>query len=156
MPTDKKQTDIAILRALQKDARQSNEAIGEQVKKDGSVVSRRIAELVKARAITGIHAAIDPQKVGLVTTIYKLVRLTDHKLTVTSAFEREIDTWPNVVEWARLEGSWDYLLKFLVRDTPQHDKLHNALLRLPMIQQVRGMRAHGQPRTKAIPLDDLA
>lgn len=156
MATDKKQTDIAILRALQKDARQSNEAIGEQVKKDGSVVSRRIAELVKARAITGIHAAIDPQKVGLVTTIYKLVRLTDHKLTVTSAFEREIDTWPNVVEWARLEGSWDYLLKFLVRDTPQHDKLHNALLRLPMIQQVRGMRAHGQPRTKAIPLDDLA
>jgi DNA-binding Lrp family transcriptional regulator len=156
MATDKKQTDIAILRALQKDARQSNEAIGEQVKKDGSVVSRRIAELVKARAITGIHAAIDPQKVGLVTTIYKLVRLTDHKLTVTSAFEREIDTWPNVVEWARLEGSWDYLLKFLVRDTPQHDKLHNALLQLPMIQQVRGMRAHGQPRTKAIPLDDLA
>jgi len=154
--TDKKQTDIAILRALQKDARQSNEAIGEQVKKDGSVVSRRIAELVKARAITGIHAAIDPQKVGLVTTIYKLVRLTDHKLTVTSAFEREIDTWPNVVEWARLEGSWDYLLKFLVRDTLQHDKLHNALLQLPMIQQVRGMRAHGQPRTKAIPLDDLA
>ncbi len=156
MATDKKQTDIAILRALQKDARQSNEAIGEQVKKDGSVVSRRIAELVKARAITGIHAAIDPQKVGLVTTIYKLVRLTDHKLTVTSAFEREIDTWPNVVEWARLEGSWDYLLKFLVRDTLQHDKLHNALLQLPMIQQVRGMRAHGQPRTKAIPLDDLA
>jgi DNA-binding Lrp family transcriptional regulator len=155
MATDKKATDIAILRALQKDARQSNEAIGEQVGKDGSVVSRRIAELVKARAITGIHAAIDPQKVGLVTTIYKLVRLTDHKLTVTSAFEREIDTWPNVIEWARLEGSWDYLLKFLVRDTVQHDRLHNALLQLPMIQQVRGMRAHGQPRSKAIPLDDL-
>lgn len=152
---DLDETDIALLRVLQADAQLSNEEIGKRIHKSHSVVSRRIGELMKSKVITGTRAVIDPDKVGLVTTIYKLVRLSDHKLEVTGAFEREIDTWPNVIEWSRLEGDWDYMLKFLVRDTPQHDRLHNALLRLPMILQVRGMRVHGHPRTKPLPLDGL-
>ena len=149
-------TDMAILRALQKDARQSNEEVGRGagVKRDGSVVSRRVAELVKARIITGMHAAIDPAKLGLVTTVYTLVTLKAHTPDLTDPFERELEAMPNVIEWSRISGSWDYLVKFLVKDTPQHDRLHAQLLRLPMVSRLRGMHGKGQPFVKPVPLEN--
>lgn len=147
-------TDLGILRALQKDASQSNDAIGQQVSRDGSVVSRRVAELTKAKVITGIHAALDPTKLGLVTTVYTLVSLKAHGLDLTDAFEAEINAMPNVVEWSRINGSWDYLLKFQVKDTPTHDRLHNRLLSLPMVSRLRGMHVIDQPFVKPLPLDD--
>lgn len=148
-------TDMAILRALQKDARQSNEEVGRGagVKRDGSVVSRRVAELVKAKIITGMHAAIDPAKLGLVTTVYTLVTLKAHTPDLTDPFERELEAMPNVIEWSRISGSWDYLVKFLVKDTPQHDRLHAQLLRLPMVSRLRGMHVKGQPFVKPVPLE---
>lgn len=155
MAKDKRETDLAILRALQKDARQSNEAIGELVSKDASVVSRRIGELTKAKVITGIHAAIDPAKVGLTITSYKLVKLDDHRPPATDAFESAIAAMPEIIECARLEGSWDYLLKIQATDQRHHDKVHHALLALGMVTLARGMRAVGQPFTKPLPLDGL-
>lgn len=156
MAKDKRETDLAILRALQKDARQSNEAIGELVNKDASVVSRRIGELTKAKVITGIHAAIDPAKVGLTITTYKLVKLDSHRPAATDAFESAIAAMPAIVEWARLEASWDYLLKIQATDQAQHDRVHHALLALEMVTLARGMRAVGQPFTKPLPLDGFA
>jgi DNA-binding Lrp family transcriptional regulator len=150
--TELSKTNLAILRLLQGDARLTNEEVGNQVGRDSSVVSRRVTELEKAKVIVGYHAVIAPEKIGLLTTIYKLVQLVDHRPEVTDAFEREIDAMPNVVEWAQIEGSWDYLVKFLVEDTPQHDRLHLALRALPVVKLVRGMRVQGKTRMKPIPI----
>lgn len=149
-------TDLEILRLLQADAKLTNEEIGQQVRRDASVVSRRIGELRKAKVITGMHAAIDPNKLGLVTTVFTLVSLKAHGLDLTDAFERELAAMANVVEWSRINGSWDYLLKFQVRDTPTHDRLHNRLLSLPMVSRLRGMHVIDQPFVKPLPLDGLA
>ena len=145
-------TDIAILRALQADCYRSNEAIGEAVDKSGSAVSRRIAELQKAQVITGLHAAIDPEKIGLKTTVYTLVALKSHGGGAVADFASVIDAWPNVVEWSRTSGSWDFLLKFLVRDTQHHDELHNKLLAMPEVSRLRGMHVIGSSRIKPVPL----
>lgn len=145
-------TDMAILRALQKDARQSHEAIGAQIGRDGSVVSRRVAELVKTKVITGVHAAIDPIKVGLEIAAYKLVSLKGHGTDVTGAFEGAIETMPNVVEWARLGGDWDYLLKLICRDKAEHDQVHHRILSLPTVHRVQLLTVYDMPRTKLPPI----
>lgn len=145
--------DFDILRELQGNAWLSNEVIGERVKKSASVVSRRVGELQKAGVITGVHAAIDAQKVGLVTTVFTLVLLKSHGDGLTDNFEREVAALPNVVEVARIGGSWDFLLKFAVRDTPQYDLLHNKLLALPMVSRVRGMHVIGKPQARPLPLE---
>ena len=145
-------TDLEILRTLQADCYRSNEAIGETVNKSGSAVSRRIGELQKAKVITGLHAAIDPDKIGLKTTVFTLVSLKQHGDGTTANFAAVIDTWPNVIECARTSGSWDFLLKFLVRDTRHHDELHNKLLAMPEVSRVRGMHVIGSPKTKPVPI----
>lgn len=145
--------DLEILRELQADASRSNELIGEKVKRSASAVSRRIVELKTAKIITGTHAAIDPQRVGLVITVLTLVTLKNHGDGQTNAFEREVEAMPNVVELLRIGGSWDYLLKFMARDSEHHATLHQKLRDLPMVSRVRGMHVIGKSHTKPIPLE---
>lgn len=148
--------DIAILTVLRDDAKLTNEQVGQRVGRSGSAVSRRVAELEKDGTIAGYRADIDARKAGLLTVIYKLVNLHGHSRDLTDPFEATLESWPNVVEWCRLEGHWDYLLKFLVTDTVQGDQLHDRLLALSMVKSAQGLRVLDRPRTKPLPLDGLA
>lgn len=144
--------DLEILRILQSDALMKQEDIAEKIHKSASVVSRRIAELTKSGVITGAHAALDQQKVGLPTTVWTLVSLKEHGGGKTTDFEREIEAMPNVVEWSKIGGSWDYLLKFSTRDTEHYDLIHNQLLNMAMVSRVRGMHGIGKPHVKGLPI----
>lgn len=146
-------TDLEILRALQSNAWLSNDVVGDKVSKSASVVSRRLAELVKAHVITGTHLTIDPAKVGLRTTAFMLVRLKQHGDGITTAFEREIEVMPNVIECAPVMGKWDYLLKLVVRDSEHHWAIHQQILGLPMVSRARSKAVIGTEHRKPIPLD---
>lgn len=148
-----KKIDIDILNLLRVDAKLTNDEIGQRVGRSGSAVSRRISELERDGVISGYQAVIDAPQVGLVTTIYKLVNLHGHSRDLTNPFEAALQSWPHLVEWSRIEGSWDYLLKFVVKGTPQVDRLHDQLLAMPMVKSAQGMRVYDQPRTKPIPLE---
>ena len=146
-------TDLKILKELQEDAWRSNDVVGAGAAKSASVVSRRIGELVRLKVITGAHAAIDPQKVGLTVTVFKLVTLRSHGDGMTHAFESLIEHVPNIVEWSRISGSWDYLVKLMTRNAAEHDALHAKLLAMPMVSRVRGMPVIGKTHVKPLPLD---
>ncbi|MBS0401868.1 MAG: Lrp/AsnC family transcriptional regulator [Proteobacteria bacterium] len=146
--------DRAILQALQRDARQSYEVIGATVGRDASVVSRRIAALIKAGVITGMAVNVDPLKAGLTTTVYMLVMLDDHGDEAFAKFEAELNAMPNVVEWARMQGVNDYVMKIQAQDKEHHIRLHAHLRGLPMVRRVRTLELLGQPHTKLTPLAD--
>lgn len=146
-------TDRSILRELQNDAYTPDAKVGELVHKDRTGVARRRQELEKAGVIRGYHADIDPRMVGLGATVYTLVSLKQHGGGLVKEFGETVDAMPNVVEWSRVGGSWDFLLKFAVRDTAHHDALLYRILDMPNVSRVRGMHVHGTPQTKPIPLD---
>lgn len=148
--------DRAILQALQQDARLSYEVVGAMVGRDASVVSRRVAALVKAGVITGMTVTVDPLKAGLMTTVYMMVMLDDHGDDAFANFERALDDMPNVVEWSRMHGVNDYVMKIQARDKEHHLRLHTYLRGLPMVRRVRTLELLGQPRTKQTPLADVA
>ena len=146
-------TDFGILAALQGSADTNDEALGEQFACSRSAVLRRRTALEKAKVIRGYHADIDPKKVGLPTTVYTLVSLKQHGNGEVEKFARELDTMPNVVESSCLGGSWDFLLKFAVKDTRHHDALLYRILNMANVSRVRGMHVQGTPTTKRLPLD---
>lgn len=148
--------DYRILKMLQQDARISYQVIGNKVGLHASVVSRRVAAMVKAGVITGMHVAVDPLLVGVTTTVYMLVMLHGHGDDTFLAFERELDSMPNIVEWSRIQGVNDYVMKVQARDRDQYIKLHTHLRTLPMVMRLRSLELMGQPHTKRTPLDDLA
>lgn len=146
-------TDCGILAALQEDAYAKDEEIGQQLHCSRSSVLRRRTALEEAKVIRGYHADIDPKKVGLPTTVYTLVSLKQHGGGEVDKFSRELDAMPNVVEWSCLGGSWDFLLKFAVKDTRHHDALLYRILNMPNVSRVRGMHVQGTPATKRLPLN---
>lgn len=150
---DKK--DMAILRRMQQDARASLNDVGEAIGLHPSVVSRRLAGMTEAGVITGMHVAVDPLKVGLTVTVYMLVMLDEHGDDAFAAFEGELNAMPNIVEWSRIHGVNDYVMKIQVPRREDHARLHAHLRGLPMVRRVRTLELMGQPHTKVTPLDGL-
>lgn len=151
-------TDEVILGELQKDAYKSDADLGELVSKDRTAISRRRQELEKAGVIRGYHADIDPKKVGLGSTVYILIGLKEHGGTPkgtshVDTFSELLATMPNVIEWSSISGSWDFLVKLVVKNGDHHEALLFRILRLPMVSRVRGMHVQGQPKTKPLPLN---
>lgn len=146
-------TDCGILAALQSNAYAKDEDIGLKLHCSRSAVLRRRTALEEARVIKGYQANIDANKVGLPTTVYTLVSLKQHGGGEVEKFSREMDAMPNVVEWSCLGGSWDFLLKFAVKDTRHHDALLYRILNMANVSRVRGMHVQGTPTTKPLPLD---
>ena len=146
-------SDLDILDALQKDAYSTDEAIAEKVHRSRTVVTRQRHKLEEAGVIRGYRADINPQAVGLGTTVYTLISLKHHGEGLSRQFAEQLATMPNVVEWAYLSGSWDFLVKFAVKNTRHHDALLYRILDMQNVSRVRGMHIHGQPVTRPLPLD---
>lgn len=145
--------DVSILDALQRDAYKSDADLGELIHRSRPVVVRRRQVLEEAGVIRGYRADIDPKAVGLKLTVYTLISLKQHGGGLVTAFGDVLSTMRNVIEWARIGGSWDFLVKFAVRDSEHHDALIYSILDMPNVSRVRGMHVHGQPVTKPLPLD---
>ena len=146
-------TDCDILAALQVNAYDNDESIGKKVHRSRSVVLRRRTELEGEGVIRGYRADIDPKKVGLGTTVYTLVSLKQHGGGLVKEFGETVQAMPNVIEWTRISGSWDFMLKFAVKNTAHHDALLYRILDMANVSRVRGMHVHGIPQSKPIPLD---
>lgn len=145
--------DLSILGALQRDGYKSDADLGELIHKSRPVVVRRRQQLEAAGVIRGYRADIDPKAVGLKTTVFTLISLKQHGGGLVAEFGQVLSAMPNVVEWAKVGGSWDFLVKFAVKDSEHHDALLYRILDMPNVSRVRGMHVHGQPVTKPLPLD---
>lgn len=118
--------DIGILRALQQNARLTNAEIGERVGLSASQCSRRRAALEAAGVITGYHASLSHEALGLELLAFVQVRLATHATANREAFVRDLAAIPEVVEAYALAGAWDYMLKIVLPSLARFDELLNT------------------------------
>ncbi len=109
-------TDWQILEALQEDARLSYREIADRVSLSPPAVTARIKRLEEAGIITGYHASIDPDRLGL--TIGAYVRIsrnrhgTDHQLR----FDEFCEEIPWITENHHVVGEDCDVLRVLAPD----------------------------------------
>ena len=144
--------DKRILRHLQQHPEANQAEVGQAIGLDHSAVSRRLKRLKDDQVVLPTELRIDPEALGLVTTVYTLVQLKTHTEGNTEKFEQELPNIPNIIEWCAIHGSWDYLLKSVVKGTQHYDMLHAHLLGLAMVARVRGMHAKFNPHYKPLPI----
>jgi len=129
-------TDQNILKYLQKDATMSLEAIAEQVGVSLNTCWRRVQALEKSGIIRGRVALLDQDKVGLPLTVFVSVRTDDHSQDWSDRFSNAAREIPQIVEFYRLAGNVDYLLKMTVASVSDYDKVYQSLISKVKISDV--------------------
>lgn len=108
--------DLAILAALQRDAKLSLQDLAQEVNLSTSPCWRRVRKLEESGTIASYTALLDARKIGLNTQAYVHISLLDHKESTIEAFDSFVMQEDRVVECASITGSDDYLLKIVAKD----------------------------------------
>lgn len=150
--------DIKLLEALQRNAKLSHAALGEQVHLSASQVSRRIARLEGAGLMRGYAALLDPDRLGLDVEAYTSVSLDRHDPGVGEAFEQAIQPLDEILDCMAVTGEADYILRIVTPDLNSFARfVTDRLIQLPGVKMVRsniGLRRI--KRGHALPIAALA
>jgi len=120
--------DWAILRELQADAGLAVHEVGERVGLSHNACWRRIRRLEESGVIARRVALLDPEKLGLATTVFVAIRTNRHDPEWLEAFSRGVAGIDEVIECHRMAGDVDYLLKLVVRDIAHYDRIYRKLI----------------------------
>ena len=130
-------TDRKMLRALQLDGRMTNSDLSKAVNLSESACLRRLRTLEAAGVISRYAAIINERAVGLPISVFVTVTLSSQAEGSLTAFEAAVSSVPEVVECYLMTGGSDYLLRLVVRDVDDLERIHSReLTRLPGVTRV--------------------
>lgn len=130
--------DKAILAALQKDGRISNQELADQIGLSPSPCLRRVRALEDSGLIVGYRALLDAKKMGLSLMALIGISMDQHTPERFANFESEISAIPEVLECLLITGQQsDYQLKVVVADMDGYQ--HLLLNKITRIAGVTGV-----------------
>jgi Lrp/AsnC family leucine-responsive transcriptional regulator len=125
-------------RSLQRDGRLSNRELAERVHLSESACLRRIRALEEAGVVDRYAAMVNQSKVGLPGNVFVSITLNRQEQTDLAAFEAAVKRVPEVMECYLMTGQQDYLLRVVVSDPSDFERLHSQqLTRLPGVARVQ-------------------
>ncbi len=149
--------DVKILTALQEDASRPVSETADRVGLSKNACWRRIKALEEAGVILRGGARIDPATVGLGVTVFVAINTSQHDDAWLKGFVEGLSSIPEVVEFYRLSGDVDYLLKVLVSDIADYDRVYKRLIAVsPMANVSSSFAMETIKATTVIPLDRIA
>ena len=129
--------DLAILDALQKDGRISNVQLATAVNLSESASLRRVRVLEESGMIDRYVALVSQPAAGLPGNVFVHIGLHREEERELAAFEEAVKNIPEVMECYLMTGEFDYLLRVVVRDMADFERLHKeSLTRLPGVARV--------------------
>ncbi|RAI38910.1 Lrp/AsnC family transcriptional regulator [Rhodoplanes roseus] len=120
--------DRKILALLQEDASLSVQEIGNRVGLSSTPCWKRIQKLEAAGVISRRVALVDPDKVGLGVTVFVSVETADHSQEWLDRFAQTVGAMPQVMEFYRMAGDVDYMLRVVVADMHAYDRFYKQLI----------------------------
>ncbi|HTT82494.1 MAG TPA: Lrp/AsnC family transcriptional regulator [Rhizomicrobium sp.] len=145
--------DVKILDLLQDDASRSIAEIAEAVHLSHNACWRRIRQLEESGIIRKRVALLDAEKLGVGTTVFVMLRAADYSDEWYDAFAAAVKKIPEVLEFYRLAGEIDYLLKLNVSDIADYNRVSQTLTRAVRFRDFSGAFAMEELKnTTAIPL----
>ena len=108
--------DRKILTVLQQDATLALQAVAEQVGLSPSPCWRRIQKLEQGGYIKARVTLLDPDKMNVGVTVFVAVRTSQHSLEWLEKFAGAVREIPEVIEFYRMSGDVDYMLRVVVPD----------------------------------------
>lgn len=128
--------DRKILRHLQEDANLPIAELASRVGLSSTPCWRRVQNLEKAGVIRKRVALLDPGKVNLGVTVFVRVKTSQHTYDWLEDFARAVAQIEEVVEFYRMSGDVDYLLRVVVPDIAAYDAVYKRLIKAAALADV--------------------
>lgn len=145
--------DIRILDCLQTDATLAVSEIARRVGLSTSPCWNRIQRLEAAGVIRARVALLDPPALNVGVTAFVSIRTSNHNATWFEKFAAAVSSFPEVVEFYRMSGDVDYLLRVVVPDIRAYDEFYKRLIERIDLQDVSSSFAMEEIKyTTALPL----
>ena len=120
--------DRKILTVLQSDASLSVAEIGDRVGLSSTPCWKRIQRLEADGVITKRVALVDQNKIGLGLTVFVSIESGDHSDAWLKTFANAVSAMPEVIEFYRMAGDVDYMLRVVVADMRSYDIFYKKLI----------------------------
>lgn len=120
--------DRKILRLLQED---STLAVADVAKKVGLSTTpcwRRIQKLEEDNVIQRRVAILNPEAINTKVTVFVSIRTSSHSQEWLKRFSEVVSEFPEVVEFYRMSGDIDYLLRVVVPDIAAYDTFYKKMI----------------------------
>lgn len=145
--------DLRILRELQEDGALSVAALAERVHLSSNACWRRLKRLEDEAVIKRRVALVDAAAIGVGITVFVSIRASEHTDEWFQAFSKAVCDLPEVVEFYRMSGEVDYLLKVQVSSIADYDAVYQRLVRAVRLTDVSSAFAMEEVKhTTAVPL----
>jgi Lrp/AsnC family leucine-responsive transcriptional regulator len=134
-PANLDSIDIALLDALQANARLPVVELAKRANLSPTPCTLRIRKLEQDGVITGYHARLKPSALGQALMVFVTVSLKATDEATLKAFNAAVKPVKQILECHMVGGGFDYLLKIRVRDMAEYrDTLGGIIGALPMVE----------------------
>ena len=149
--------DRRILAILQEDCTIPVAEIGRRVGLSTTPCWRRIQKLEDEGVIEKRVALLSPKAIGAGVTVFVTLSTSQHSQSWLEAFAEAVAEFPEVVEFYRMSGQVDYLLRVVVPDIESYDVFYKKLIARIDLSNVNSSFAMEQIKfTTALPLEHAA
>ncbi|MPR07493.1 Lrp/AsnC family transcriptional regulator [Microvirga tunisiensis] len=120
--------DLKILTFLQQDASLSIADLSQKVGLSQTPCWKRIQRLEGSGVIDRRVALLNPEKIGLGLTVFVSIQAPDHSGPWLKRFAEFVSDIPEVMEFYRMAGDVDYMLRVVVNDMAAYDQIYKRLI----------------------------
>jgi Lrp/AsnC family transcriptional regulator len=146
-------TDRKILALLQEDASLSVAEIGNRVGLSSTPCWKRIQRLEADGVLTKRVALVDQDKLGLGVTVFVSIETGDHSQDWLDRFAQTVGSMPEVMEFYRMAGDVDYMLRVVVTDIAGYDAFYKKIIAAVPLKNVTSRFAMEKIKsTTALPI----
>jgi Lrp/AsnC family transcriptional regulator len=126
LPLD--QLDQRILLALERDAGMSQRDLADQIGLSLNACWRRLKRLQDSGLVIGTRSVLNRDALGLDLTVFMMIKTRHHSGEWSTAFRRHVEQIPEVTEFHRIGGEWDYMIRVVTNSMSGYDRVYLRLI----------------------------
>lgn len=121
-------TDRRILLAMEQDAGLPQRELAERVGLSLNACWRRLRRLQACGVIVGSRSVLNRDALGLDLTVFMMIKTHHHSGDWAKAFRTHVESIPEVTEFHRIGGEWDYLVRVVTTSMSGYDRVYIRLI----------------------------
>lgn len=149
--------DRKLLALLQQDCTLSIAEMADRVGLSPTPCWKRIQKLEAAGVVLRRVALVDPSRVGMGLTVFVAIEAGSHSPEWLERFATAVEAMPEVLEFHRMAGDVDYMLRVVAADMAEYDAFYKRLIAVVPLKNVTSRFAMERIKSStAVPLHPSA